>query len=59
MTERLLRVADVAERLGISRTTAYEMCMTGELPRVKVRTAVRVPERALADWIEQHTEHRP
>jgi excisionase family DNA binding protein len=56
---KLLRVREVAERLSIHPNTVYEMAMRGELPRVKVRTAVRVPESALEEWIAAHTEPGP
>jgi len=57
--ERLLKIAEAAHRLGISTTTCYEMTATGELPRVRIRSAVRVPESALARWISDHTECGP
>ena len=55
-TQRLLKVREVALVLGVSERTVYEMQLTGELPRVKVRSAVRIPEASLADWIAEHVE---
>ena len=52
----LLRPIEVAQELGISRTKAYEMLASGELPVVKIGTAVRVPKAALVEWIEKNTK---
>lgn len=51
-----LRVADVAKLLSISRSHAYEMVRTGELPHVRIGNAVRVPRRALEAWLDQRTK---
>lgn len=51
-----MKVREVALVLGVSERTVYEMQLTGELPRVKVRSAVRIPEASLADWIAEHVE---
>jgi len=48
----LLRPAEAAELLSISRTRAYEMIARGELPSVRLGASVRVP---LAD-LRRHVE---
>ncbi len=48
----LLKAAEVADRLSIGRATAYEMMAAGILPTVRIGRAVRVPARALEDWIQ-------
>lgn len=56
MTERLLLRADeVARRLSLGRATVYLMMASGELPTLRKGRAVRVPARALEQWIEQRT----
>lgn len=52
---RLLRIAEVAELLRISRTKVYQLIATGEIPSLHVGRSRRVPLRALADWIEEQT----
>lgn len=52
----LLRGGEVAELLGIGRSTAFELMASGELPVVRIGRAVRVPRYALRRWIEQRVE---
>jgi excisionase family DNA binding protein len=51
----LLRADEVAKLISLGRTKVYEMMAEGELPVVRIGTAVRVPRQALLDWIEQRT----
>jgi excisionase family DNA binding protein len=55
MEDRALRVPEVAQRLGISRTKAWQMARAGELPTLRLGRSVRVPVSALARWIEEQT----
>jgi excisionase family DNA binding protein len=49
----LLRMSEVAERLGVSRSTAYELAASGRLPGVmRVSQSLRVNARRLDEWIE-------
>ena len=52
----LLKANDVAKVLSIGRTKVYEMMAAGELPVVRIGTAVRVPWKPLLDWIENNTQ---
>jgi excisionase family DNA binding protein len=50
--KEFLRVSDVADRLGVSRTTAYDLIQRGSLPAVRLtgrggRGILRVPAAAL------------
>jgi excisionase family DNA binding protein len=56
-SERLLLKADeVARRLSLGRATVYLMMASGELPILRKGRAVRVPARALEQWIERKTQ---
>ncbi len=46
---------EVATMLGIGRTKVYELMNAGQLPVVRIGTAVRVPYSRLLEWIEAHT----
>lgn len=58
----MLTVPEAARLLRISRTLAYELAGLGELPSVRFGRAIRVPRRALEDWIARvppaEAEHR-
>jgi len=38
----LLRVAEVAEQLGICAATVYRLCERGELPHVRIVNSIRI-----------------
>ena len=49
---RLLTVEQLAERLLVGRTTAYELA--GRIPgRVYLGRLIRIPEHALEGWLER------
>lgn len=51
-TERpFLSVAELGERLGVSRRTAYNMVTDRAVPVVRVRGVLKVPALALERWI--------
>ena len=50
-TELLLRIDAAADRLAVSRATLYRMVRRGEIPTVRIGTAVRVPVSALERWL--------
>lgn len=51
--ERLvLTVGEAAKILGISKSFAYELCATGELPALRLGRRVVVPRRALVEFVE-------
>lgn len=54
MNSRLLKVAEVAETLGVSRAWVYRRIETGELPVVELgntRKNQRIDETDLAEFI--------
>ena len=54
----LMRGAEVAQELRISRALAYKWMAEGKLPVVRVAgsRSIRVPRAALMRWIEQQTQ---
>lgn len=50
----LLKPTEAAEALGIGRTMIYEMLQQGLLPTVRFGRSIRVPVRALEEWIKNH-----
>jgi len=53
MDKLLLRPAEAAELLSISRSKTYELIATGVLPSVRVGGSVRVPVVQLRAWIDR------
>ena len=47
--EGLMRVGEVANFLGLSRASVYQLMERGELPWAKLGRARRVPRRAVVD----------
>lgn len=47
----LLAVEETAQRLGIGKTLVWELVWNGVLPSVRLGRCVRVPLRALEEWI--------
>ena len=52
----LLRASEVAHLLALGRSKVYELMNTGELPTVRIGTAVRVPAKALREWVLSQTK---
>jgi excisionase family DNA binding protein len=46
-----LSLKDVQQLLGIGRTKAYELVVTGELPAVRIGRCIRVNRRELHEWL--------
>ena len=55
MEQILLTVTEAAKRLSLGRATAYQLAQRGELPVVRIGRTVRVPARALDEWVKQRT----
>jgi excisionase family DNA binding protein len=53
--ELLLRIDAAADRLSISRATLYRMIQRGEIPVVRIGSAVRIPVSALDRWLAAQT----
>jgi excisionase family DNA binding protein len=49
--DRLLKIVEVAEHLGVSNATVYGLCERGELPYVWVVTSMRIRPRDLEELI--------
>ena len=48
-----LSVAEMAETLGISRTTAYELVNREDFPSMRIGQRIIVPVDALDRWLER------
>jgi excisionase family DNA binding protein len=48
----LLTVEEMAKILRIGRSSAYELCRQKEFPVIRIGKNIRIPEKALLDWVE-------
>ena len=48
---QLLRVADIAKKLGVCNATVYRLCESGALPHVRVVNSIRVRPKDLAEYV--------
>ena len=56
-TEKLLlRPAEAAEQLGVSRTRCYQLLKSGTIPSVKIGSSIRIPTGQLKAWIDDRVE---
>ena len=55
----MLTVKEVAERLSISRSLAYRMIQTGEIPSYRIGTCRRINEEELMAYLEQARLEKP
>ena len=54
MNEKLLlKPAEAAEVIGVSRSRAYELIGSGQIPSIRIGGSVRVPVAALRAWIDE------
>lgn len=52
---QLYKPQEVASLLGISRSLLYDLIKTGELPSVRIRSAVRVRLKDILAFIEMNS----
>jgi len=58
LSRLLLRPAEAAEVLGVSRSRAYELIAAGIIPAIRLDNgrSIRVPVQALRDWVAKQVE---
>ena len=54
---RLYTVEQTADLFGVSTKTITRLIQSGHLPYVRIGRCIRVPQRAILDWIESQTRY--
>jgi putative molybdopterin biosynthesis protein len=54
MEERLLKVSEAAEFLGLGRNTVYILAREGKLPHYRIGDSVRFDRAELRAWLQEH-----
>lgn len=49
----LVTVPEAAAILGIGKSKVYDLMVNEGLPKIKFGTAVRIPVKALEEWLSQ------
>ena len=52
----LFTVPEAARHLGLKKSKVYDMAKRGEIPTVKFGRYVRIPRKALEQWVDEQTE---
>ena len=53
--KRPYTVEEIAERLGIGRTSAYALVKEGHFKVVRIGNAIRVSKRSFDAWLDEQT----
>ena len=56
-SKRLLKATEVAEILGISRSHVYNLMTRGEIPTLRLGTALRVKQSNLEEFINKSKDY--
>lgn len=56
--QRALTVPELAEALGLGRTFTYELVRRGDIPHLRIGTAVRIDPVEAAAYVRDHTIRR-
>lgn len=51
--ERLVKVGEVADRLGFTKGTVYQMVYRGKIPHVKIGSALRFRLSEIDRWVQE------
>jgi len=55
--EKMLKVKDIQEHLGISRRKAYALVSLKGFPKLQIGRGFFIPEEKYKQWIEENLKH--
>ena len=50
--KRSYSVAEVADILGVSKRSVYNLCSSGELKSVRIGTRLRISKKSFDEWLD-------
>ena len=56
-TKKLLSAEELAQELGVGRTTAYALLWSGQIPSMKIGRLRKVRRQDVAAFIDANTEY--
>ena len=51
--KRTYTVGEIAEILGIGRTSAYKLIRSGQFQTVRIGSAIRISKASFDDWVDK------
>ena len=51
--KRTYTVGEIAEILGIGRTSAYKLIRSGQFQMVRIGSAIRISKASFDDWLDK------
>lgn len=54
--DKILKVKDIQDHLGISKTRAYELIRLKTFPKVKIGHRYYIPENEYEEWLKRNTK---
>ena len=54
--QRLLRIAEAAQRISVGRSTMYSMVASGQIPSLRLARSLRIPADAPANGIAEELQ---
>lgn len=56
--DKILKVKDIQDHLGISKTGVYKLITTPGFPKIQIGHRYYIPESAYSEWIREHTDSK-
>lgn len=56
--ERILKISDIQNHLGISKTRAYELVKTKSFPKIQIGHRYYIPESKYIEWLHDYTKRK-
>jgi excisionase family DNA binding protein len=54
--DAFISVSELAARLRVSRTTAYQLVRSNQVPAIRLGGSIRIPTSALDRWLAEREE---
>lgn len=56
--DKILKVKDIQNHLGISKTRAYELIRLKTFPKIKIGHRYYIPENEYEEWLKKNTKNQ-
>lgn len=54
--EKILKVKDIQDNLGISKTRAYQLIKLKSFPKIQIGHRYYIPEQAYNEWLDKNVK---